>query len=249
MNLGISPFVYSDLRDPKRLRDLAAAFDRAVERSDASLFARFTSYRDAMNNGIAHGGLDDPQESALLIDISRVLGAFVAQLFGTDETPLRQRAARDGQVAKFKKEFVAKRVAKIQHIKSVDNDAALAIIKTITGGWDGDFEYALAIAANRLIDLEREFPRGAKSLSPSAEASEALAQLRQTLGQRTEGNSPEELARAAAALHALTDLLVDWTAARWKDGAFEGWTSFRLPRPLVFDKLVPTKPEIGRAHV
>ena len=243
MNLGIRPFVYSDLRDPKRLRDLAVDFDRHVARTDGDLFARFTSYRDAVNNGIAHGGLDEPQESALLIDISRVLGAFVAQLFGTDETPLRQRAARDGQVAKFKKEFVAKRVAKVQQVKSVDNDAALAIVKTITGGWDGDFEYALAIAANRLIDLEREFPRGAKSLTPSAETTEALAQLRQTLGQRTEGSSPEELARAATALHALTDLLVDWTAARWKDGAFEGWTSFRLPRPLVFDKLVPTKPE------
>src|SRR5205085_10014403 len=133
----------------------------------------------------------------------RLLVTFLVQLLVTDETPLRQRAARDGQVARFKKEFVAKRVAKVQQIKNVDNDAALALVRTITGGWDGDFEYALATAANHLLDLERA---------------------------------------GDAAARTSTELLVAWTAARWKEGAFEGWTSFRLPRPLVFDKLVPTEP-------
>ena len=242
MKLGIEPFVYSDLRDINRLRDLGLAFDDHVRTSDGDLFARFKSYRDAIHSGISRGGLDEPQESALLIDVSRRLGTFLAQLFGTDETPLRQRAARDGQIAKFKKEFVAKKVAKVQQARDVSNDDAIALIRTVSGGWDGDFEYALAITANRLVDLEREFPRGAKAYAPSAETHEALAQLREALGQRKEGDSPEALERAAVALHQLTDLLIDWTAARWKDGAFEGWTSFRLPKPMIFDKLVPSEP-------
>ena len=241
MKLGIESFVYSDLRDVHRLRELAAAFDRFMNARDAQLFSRFATYRASIATGIAHGGLDEPEESALLIDASRVLGAFLVQLFGTDETPLRQRAARDSQVARFKKEFVAKKVAKVQQLREVDGDAVHNLIRTITGGYDGDFEYALAVAANRLLDLEREYPRSAKALSPSAETREALAQLRETLGQRRE-NSPEGVERDAAALHALTDMLVDWTASRWKDGAFEGWTSFRLPKPLVFDRLVPVQP-------
>jgi NADPH-dependent glutamate synthase beta subunit-like oxidoreductase/NAD(P)H-flavin reductase len=227
VNLGIESFVYSDLRDVSRLRDLAAAFDRHIEKSDAALLVRFVAYREG-------AGLDQPQESALLIDVSRCLATFLIQLFGTDETPLRQRAARDAQVARFKKEFVAKRVAKVQQIREVDDEAVLALIRTIAGSYDADLEYALAVTANRLLDLEREYPRGAKSYAPSAEARASLQQLRDALG----ATGDDE----AAAVHALADLLVDWTAARWKAGAFDGWTSFRLPRPLVFDKLVPTQP-------
>src|SRR5256885_630866 len=91
MNLGVTPFVYSDLRDTNRLRDLAAAFDSHVATADSDLFARFANYREGVASGIARGGLDAPQESALLIDVSRLLGTFLVQLFGTDETPLRQR--------------------------------------------------------------------------------------------------------------------------------------------------------------
>jgi NADPH-dependent glutamate synthase beta subunit-like oxidoreductase/NAD(P)H-flavin reductase len=254
MKLGIGSFVFSDLQDLKRLRDLATAFDEHVAKSDAALFARFAAYREAVGNGIAHGGLEEPQESALLIDISRVLSGFLVQLFSTDETPLRQRAARDTQVARFKKEFVAKRVAKIQQIREVNDDAARALISTIAGGQIGDHEYALALAANRLLDLEREYPRGAKALAPSAETRAGLAQLRDSLQvtlfdekivHRERVDSPEAIAREAEALHALSDLLADWTAAQWKAGAFEGWTSFRLPRPLIFDKLVPVEPAGG----
>ncbi|HEX7191369.1 MAG TPA: FAD-dependent oxidoreductase, partial [Thermoanaerobaculia bacterium] len=39
------------------------------------------------------------------------------------------------------------------------------------------------------------------------------------------------------------DELAQWAASEWKRGAFRGWTSFRLPKPLVFDKLVATEPE------
>jgi NADPH-dependent glutamate synthase beta subunit-like oxidoreductase/NAD(P)H-flavin reductase len=240
MNLGIDGYTYADLSSLSRLNDLAVTFDRFVEEHDAELFRRFESYRRAPAE------LPGPDESALLIAVGRHLSAFLTRMFHVDAqvAAQQQRARRDAEVARFKKEFVTKRVAKVTEI--VDAPVAESLIATLAPG-GADPELALAIAANRLVDLEKDYPRGAKELSPSADRREALSQLRERLGagfsetirKRDRVSSPEALVREAAALHELTDLLVHWTAARWKEGRFEGWTSFRLPRPLVFDKLVP----------
>jgi len=254
VKLGIEGFYYRDLNDLRRLQDLAVAFDQTLEQHDAALFGRFDGYRFAMQSGIAHGGLGAPEESALLIDVSRHLGQFLTQLFRTDTTPVKTRTTRDNQVSKFKKEFVTKRVAKVQSVRTDAErlePAVKAMLDTLAGGQDHDLEYTLSIAANRLLDLEREYPRGNRPATPSPQTRAALDQLRDSLRasgaefddvvlHREHVESPESLPREAAAVHALTDLLVDWTAAQWKDGSFEGWTSFRLPKPMVFDKLVPS---------
>jgi NADPH-dependent glutamate synthase beta subunit-like oxidoreductase/NAD(P)H-flavin reductase len=255
VKLGIDGFHYRDLYDTRRLGDLTIAFDRYVERNDSILFGRFDGYRFATQSGIAHGGLNEPEESALLIDMSRHLAAFLSQLFHTEQTPVKSRTARDNQVSRFKKEFVAKRVAKVQSV-AADPERLLpavdALVRTIAGVQERDFEYALAVTANRLLDFEREYPRGTKAATPSEQTRAALEQLRETLRdsgaefpdnvtQPEHGDSPEGLVRETAAIHAITDLLVDWTAAEWKAGRFAAWTSFRLPKPVVFDKLVETK--------
>jgi NADPH-dependent glutamate synthase beta subunit-like oxidoreductase/NAD(P)H-flavin reductase len=255
VKLGIDGFHYADLDDTRRLGDLALAFDRTVERSDAALFGRFDGYRFAMQSGIAHGGLTEPEESALLIEVSRHLAAFLAQLFHTDQTPVKSRTAHDNAVARFKKEFVAKRVAKVQNViadRERLTPAVDALVKTIAGAQERDFEYALAVTANKLLDFEREYPRGAKAAAaPSEQTRAALNQLRDALRgpefpeavtHQERGDSPEALVRETAAIHALIDLLIDWTAAEWKAGRFASWTSFRLPKPVVYDKLVATEP-------
>ncbi|MGZ7032476.1 MAG: FAD-dependent oxidoreductase, partial [Thermoanaerobaculia bacterium] len=252
VNLGINGFTYADLYDYARLGDLAAAFDRFVEQRDAELRRRFESYRVAMQSGIAAGGLTSPEESALLIALARELGVFLAQLFGTEAGygALVTRAQRDAQVAKFKKEFVTKRVAKVQSVTTdpariATLDASVEeLIRAIHGVTDGDPEYALAVTATRLLELERDYPRAA-ALAPSAESRAALMQIHEELHHALERvESPEALAREAAALPALVDLLIEWAAARWKEPAgkwrFDQWTSFRLPKPMVFDSLVPT---------
>ena len=242
MNLGINGYTYQDLHDLSRLRDLANTFDRYVEDHDAEVFKRFEAYRRDQN-------LPSPEESALLIAVGRYLSMFVTQLFHIEPnvSALRTRAERDAVVARFKKEFVTKRVAKVQ--TTVPAPAAEVLIASIAPG-EVDSELALAVTANRLLDLEKDYPRGAKELTPSTDARHALAQLRERLGsgfsetvtRRERVPSAESIAREAAALHELTDLLVNWTAAHWKEGRFEGWTSFRLPQPLHFDRLVPTEP-------
>ncbi|MDP9360465.1 MAG: pyridine nucleotide-disulfide oxidoreductase, partial [Acidobacteriota bacterium] len=252
VKLGIDGFDYPDLYDAKRLEDLALAFDRYLEANDSALFRRFESYRVGMQSGIAGGGLAAPEESALLVAVSRPLGSFLEQLFQTDATSIATRAQRDAQVARFKKEFVAKRVAKVQNVPERDYNAAVGIlVRTIAGAQESDLEFALAVTANRLLDFEREYPRSAKTLAPSPQTRAAFGQLRDEL--RASGafddaivhreyvESPEAIAREAAAVHALSDLLTDWLAAEWTRRRFDGWTSFRLPKPLVFDHLVETE--------
>jgi NADPH-dependent glutamate synthase beta subunit-like oxidoreductase/NAD(P)H-flavin reductase len=254
VKLGFDGFHYRDLDDYQRLADLALAFDGFVHRNDDALFARFDGYRFAMQSGIAHGGLTEPEESALLIDASRHLAAFLGQLFHTDQTAVKTRTARDNQVARFKKEFVAKRVAKTQAAIADPerlSPSVEALIATMAGAQERDLEYALAVTANKLLDLEREYPRGAKAAAPSEQTRAAVGQLRDTVRESgaafpeavtlaEHADSPEAVVRETAAVHALLDLLIEWTAAEWKRGAFRSWTSFRLPQPLVFDNLVET---------
>src|SRR5437870_1442482 len=241
MHLGIDDFQYSDLYDFSRLTELATAFDRFVGDNDAVLFGRFDSYCGAVRSGIGHGGLTEPEESELLISVARHLGAFLAQLFRTDPTPLKARTQRDSVVARFKKEFVSKRVAKVAPHPVPLPAGGERVISILSGGMDHDHEYAFAVAATRLLDLEREYPRGAKEISPNPQTRAAVAQLREALGQRREKiDSPEALLREAAAIHAIVDVLIEWTAARWESGAFDGWPSFRLPKPVGYDRLVPS---------
>jgi NADPH-dependent glutamate synthase beta subunit-like oxidoreductase/NAD(P)H-flavin reductase len=130
--------------------------------------------------------------------------------------------------------------------------AAETLIRVLGGDQEHDHELALAIAANRLLDLERDYPRSAKEWTPSANVRASVAQLRERLESTREFDvaithrdplqSPESIAREAAAIHALVDLLVEWTATQWRAGRFEGWTSFRLPQPMNFDRLVPAEP-------
>ena len=254
--LGIETFRYSDLDDYEGLNRLTQAFDDALAGADKGLFDRFEGYRTAVRTGIAHGGLSLPDESALLIDVSRELGYFLTRLFQIDApaAALRARAARDTQVARFKKEFVAKRVAKSPGKEGL-HAAAAAIVETLGGGsMTQDPELALATAANRLLDLEKDYPRGAKELTPSTEAREQLAQTREKLRavpdaaqlfgesilHREHTASSEALLRDSEALQALIDILVQWSSAQWRAGAFAGWPSFKLPKPLVFNALVPT---------
>ncbi|HEX9160201.1 MAG TPA: FAD-dependent oxidoreductase [Thermoanaerobaculia bacterium] len=191
MHLGIEDFTWPDLTDLQRLNDLASAFDRYVGTHDSSLLARFSAYR---------GGapLTPPEESALLIEVSRELGLFLAQMFdiGDGVAALKRRAERDSEVARFKKDVVIKRVAKV-------TDPHPAFGHPLPHAGEGDQELNLAILANQLLDRDK------------AGDAEAKAEL---------------------------DELIQWMAAEWKAGRFDGWTSFRVPKPLVYDHLVPAEP-------
>ncbi|MBK5258720.1 MAG: FAD-dependent oxidoreductase [Thermoanaerobaculia bacterium] len=189
----MSNLSYSDLHEHSGLQTLTVKFDDFLRDSDAPLFARFQAYR---------GGavLTPPDESQLLIEVSRILGDFLAQLFSIGEGvgALKERAQRDTAVARFKKEFVAKRVAKAPLTAAGERPPGLPdFAKT------ADAELELAMFANALLDAEKA--------------------------------QPSDVTRAAI------EALVNWSAAQWRAGAFKGWVSFQLPKPLKFDALVPTE--------
>ncbi|HEX8619044.1 MAG TPA: hypothetical protein VF911_15780, partial [Thermoanaerobaculia bacterium] len=229
MNLGIESFTYADLSSHERLKELALTFDRVVQEHDAELFAKFDLYRHNVQSGAPNGGLTAPEESALLIAVGRELGQFLTQLFKIHPHVAEQqaRARRDLEVARFKREFVSKRVAKIREPRGGNDAAAAALGRAITN--ETDEELALAITANRLVELEKEYPRGAKEYAPTVETQQALAQLRASLDaslfRDVASAADADATASAAALHALTDLLADYTAAQWRAGRFDGWTS------------------------
>ncbi|HEX2834025.1 MAG TPA: FAD-dependent oxidoreductase [Thermoanaerobaculia bacterium] len=252
MNLGIDGFVYDDLRTHTGLSRLALTFDQFLEQNDAELFRRFDVYRHAVQSG-ATTARPSPEESLLLIAVARQLGDFLAQLFRIDSgaKALQDRAKRDAEVARFKREFVTKRVAKWKEGTALTTAQVELLVRMFAP--NADPELALAITANKLLGFEKDYPRGAKEYAPSANVRAALEQLREDLGatnafdatltHRERLSSSESLPREAAALHALVDQFVGWIGTEWKAGRFDGWTSFRLPEPLVFDKLVPLERE------
>jgi NADPH-dependent glutamate synthase beta subunit-like oxidoreductase/NAD(P)H-flavin reductase len=263
VKLGIEGFSYEDLQSYDGLERLGRELDRFMHRSDAELFEKFAAYRAAVQGGIERGGLTEPDESDILIRAGRQLGVFLAQLFHVqgEAAQLRTRARRDSDVARFKKEFVGKRVAKVQDVVSDEEQLALLgraveLLMRLCASSAcnaGDRELALAMTANRLLDLEKEYPRGAKALAPSMETRTELEQLREhlrtagaglfdeTVTRREQIASPESVAREAAAVHALADIITAWAAAMWKHGAFDAWTSFRLPKPTHYEHLVETR--------
>ncbi len=254
MNLGIDGFSYDDLRQFHGLTRLALTFDQFLEQNDAEAFQRFDAYRMAVQNGTATTARPTPEQSLLLIAVARHLGDFLTQLFRIDSgtKALHARAKDDAEVARFKKEFVTKRVAKFKEGPAFTTEQVNALIHALVAR-KLDHELSLAIAANKLLDLEKDYPRGAKEYAPSADAKLALEQLRDhlaatnafdsTLTRRERVSSTESLPRDAAALHSLVDQLVAWVANERKAGRFDDWTSFRLPELLVFDQLVPTAKE------
>ena len=254
MKLGFEGFVYSDLYDHTRLGELSLAYDRFFEERDGARFRQFDAYRLAVQNGNLRGGLTPPEESALLIDAGRELGLFVTKLFSLDEDVeyLRRRAERDTIVARMKKEFVTKRVAKAPVQEQTDDErarmqSAAALLISVLSGAEKDEELALAIASTRLLDLEKQYPRTGAAATASDDTRQQLSDVRAQLrtpdgvallGAVIAGDGGDE----GAAVHAMVDLLVASTAARSRAGELAGWTSFKTPKPLVFDKLVATQP-------
>lgn len=268
MKLGIADFQYEDLYSYDRLNALSGHFDDFVRTRDQALFSEFELYRRAMQTGAEHGGLAAPEESRILIAVGRHLSQFLVKLFGVEgETEaLRAAALRDAEVAAFKKDFVVKRVAKFPAAPATPDPVAdeallLDALKSVTGGIPSrDRELALAHGVNKLIKLEKDYPRSAAALAPStqgrAELRQILERLRGTAAGQghfagliqplepfaREAGSPEVFQREAAALHAILDLFVRWAAGRRALPSAEWnlheWTSFRLPHALHFDKLV-----------
>jgi len=129
--------------------------------ADAALAARFTAYRDG-------GALTPPEESALLIEVARPLGGFVARLFGVE--PARQAqidtAVREAAIFRMK-HFVVRRASKKYPEDKVPGDDPAALrdrIRKLAADsfpelvTTGDDELTFATVLDALIAREKANP-------------------------------------------------------------------------------------------
>ena len=156
VDLKIDGFVYADLYDPARLRELAEKFYAEVASADPDLGKRYAEYRD----GAQLGPVD---ESTLLIDVARHLSDFVARLFGIDGAAAEHRDGilEYGSLWQFKKEYLGKRIKRVKDadLAGFDDkafDTAVARIASERGkrAGLGDPEAAFTAAAMELITAE-----------------------------------------------------------------------------------------------
>ena len=161
MNFGFSD---QDLFLPNRLAELDALFLERLSREHPEVAARFARYR-------AHEPFAPAERSALLVEASRSLAGFVAELFGVSAERDAARAyARDEAVLfKFRFSVFQKRTARkfpdAESVASLDSAAAeaagRALIDVFSTGVDPvDEEKCVARAGWDLFDL-------AGSLAPS----------------------------------------------------------------------------------
>ena len=140
---------------------------------DAALAGRFTAYRDGAT-------LTPPEESALLIEVARPLGAFVARLFRVE--PQRQAlldvAAREAAIFRMK-HFVVRRASKKYPEEKVpaDDPAALrdSVRKLAADSFPelvapGDDELTFATVLDALIAREKANPAAARRTSTCSSA-------------------------------------------------------------------------------
>ncbi len=176
LELGIPGFSYADLHDPLRLPALTAAFDAALEASDAELFSR---YRDHRAGAARQEG---PAESALLIELAGHVSRFVGQLFGVSSQlqVLRDAAGRDVPLFRIKRDFVQRRVfkkgaerTKAEEFPALDAQVqvlleAASLLDARARDAKGDEELLCAMVIEVLLDGERVMSQRLDPRKPSA---------------------------------------------------------------------------------
>ncbi|MGH9869989.1 MAG: FAD-dependent oxidoreductase, partial [Candidatus Polarisedimenticolia bacterium] len=210
--LGVDGFAWRDLHDVHRLPDLMSAFDRWLESSDPEVMASLRHYRDQ------HERMSATDVSATLVRVAPWVSRFVARLFRIEAEMARIAEATQAQdvVLRFRRDFVQRRVAKkfgtaanpFPPLSGVSSPEDLAGLAAAS-----DPEKALADHVVALMDRETALAAGGESAE--------LAATRE---------------RLEASVRYVAALLGD--AERGPSSRYHHWSSLRLPRPVVHDRLV-----------
>ncbi|MBI3269316.1 MAG: hypothetical protein HYZ53_09865 [Planctomycetes bacterium] len=188
---------------------------------------------------------DPVAESRLLVRVAGQLGRFLARLFRieAEHEAMLQRAEREKDLLRFRKDLVARRVPKEVHAAEVPELPALdlQVAALRKAGFpetlaETDLEVATARMATVLLD--GALPAGAAAmralaarLATDAEASQALAPLLPDPPTAADG-APARLAER------LLDLLGRWVLALATDprgrARVRGWIAFKRAEPMRF---------------
>ncbi len=229
--LGIDGFTFADLYQPRRLRDLHAAFWRHADGADPGLRAAFEASATASPG----------EESEILIRTSAVLGAFVARLFAIEDAVAAVVAETEAlsPVYRLKKDFLRPRVfpradkpvapADAAAFAELDAEVGRVLAKARPHD-DPEVHFAGAVLA--LLDGERALAGGAPSDDPRVAAAVVLS------AHRGEGGPSE---RIEACLAAISDWCVQVVAVPGWHARVRGWAAFVRAGKVAFEALVPVE--------
>ncbi|MBS0266169.1 MAG: FAD-dependent oxidoreductase, partial [Planctomycetes bacterium] len=235
-SLGIDGFVFSDLHNPQRLRDLHTAFWDFVNERQPTLQATFQQH--------AAGALKKPAQSDVLIALAQQLEQFLAALFRIETAVAAERdAVRSIDIVfRFRQDFLRTRVFKHLGQPAVTNEEFAALdaryhqVLAATPPHD-DPEIRLATATLALLACEKPPKQGTVAASDTDLASRICAEVT--------GTTLSERATHVLAELAAWCIQVQATSERRHEVQF--WSSFVRPEKLDFEHLVQI--EYPRAEI
>ena len=253
--LGVAGFTYQDLHREDRLAALDEAFRAFLEVEDAEIAGRLAAYRGDPSS------FDPLARSRILVDAGRVVGRFVATLFGIEREWRAQIevAVPEAVLFRFRRDFVQRRAvrAPLPDLSSPEADAIARTGRAIERlqpelPWDSDPELAAATLGAGLIDLEADFLaalRQKKIPEVPAAARSRAADLASRSAEAETGLEPPPAGAEDEALLAFVEALVKayaaWTNLRMRHPVLRReireWASLRLPETLDYAALVETE--------
>ena len=253
MNFGFSEL---DLFLPRRLADLDALFRERLGRENPELAARFARHR-------ALEPLAPAERSALLVEASRPLATFVAELFGVSEerAAARKRVRDEAVLFKFRFSVFQKRSAKkfpdAASVAALDHPAVdargSALVEVLSAGLEpADEERRVARAGWDLFDLAGSL---ASPRSRDASYMPEAARARVAALSAAAGGHPPCPGDEAALVKEWTEAFDAYVAVLRFSPAHrartKAWASFWIPKPMKLDALVTTerfRPDLPEAR-
>ncbi|HEY8090320.1 MAG TPA: pyridine nucleotide-disulfide oxidoreductase, partial [Polyangiaceae bacterium] len=249
MALGVEGFLYADLYEPARLRELHERFDRWFAGESPEHHARFESYRACKGDGMT-----PLARSEALLAAAPYVGHFVAKVFGveTEAQNFRQMVRRNDPLWRFKKDFAKKRVLKdgagkgwtlgAERAEAVAKAALQSMTPAPVGGTT-DEERTIATAALPLLDTDDVARKAAKAGGVQwtdevrGTARKVQAAIEAAAPGTVSGTDDASLGKAVA--FAL-DALEAWLAHRrsHEHDPVRRWSSMHVPKNLDWTHLV-----------
>jgi len=231
--LGISGFHFSDLYSPEKLKELHAEFWRFTAQVSPDLANRFAT--------VGTSTLTKPQESEVLIEVSRVLGDFIAKLFNVSSHAARLKSAtlELQPIFRFKNDFLRIRCYPRFNDAPVDegafkdlNDCVLKILAKQAPSSKTDPEAIFAEMVMFLVDCEKKLKVGTLDAVETRSAQNLCSHLLE----------PSLLEKIQASLKQIEAWCIQvYVAPHRRQKYLASWVSFIRPNKLDFEHLVETE--------
>jgi NADPH-dependent glutamate synthase beta subunit-like oxidoreductase/NAD(P)H-flavin reductase len=250
LTLGIPGFIYADLYESNRLKDLLEVFDASVKKHDAELFAKFAAYRQHQGEDLSPEAL-----SQLLVQMGPYVGEFVATLFNvTKQHQAQAEKIKDefATIFTYKNEVVAKLnlIFKDEETGTWDKAAINQRFELLTtacfpeANQDNDPEHRAARVGSAIGLLSTHYKLLAKGKdSDYGNADAVAADLRSKLAAHQQAVIAfEDIITnqdSTEFIQGLMDVVQRWSyLAQQNPDIADSWLSFKFPKKRDFDHLV-----------